>query len=96
MRRRRWYGFKIPRIRATKSKASSGTPGGKTAGGLTKDKSFGRDNSSGPLLGVVHEAVPLVENRPDSWAVRAFHGGRAGAFRDQAAAIRLAFGPIGL
>ena len=32
---------------ATTSTASSGTPGGKTAGGLTKDKSFGRDNSSG-------------------------------------------------
>jgi DNA invertase Pin-like site-specific DNA recombinase len=31
----------------TTSTASSGTPGGKTAGGLTKDKSFGRDNSSG-------------------------------------------------
>lgn len=32
---------------ATTSTASSGTPGGKTAGGLTKDKSFSRDNSSG-------------------------------------------------
>jgi hypothetical protein len=30
--------------------------GGKTAGGLTKDKSFGRDNSSGP--------PPL---RPNDW-----------------------------
>ena len=29
------------------STASSGTPGGKTAGGLTKEKSFGRANSSG-------------------------------------------------
>ena len=47
MRCRGWYGFKIPRSRATTSTASSGTPGGKTAGGLTKDKSFGRDNSSG-------------------------------------------------
>ena len=35
---------------ATTSTASSGTPGGKTAGGLTKEKSFGRANSSGPLL----------------------------------------------
>ena len=31
----------------TTSTASSGTPGGKTAGGLTKEKSFGRANSSG-------------------------------------------------
>ena len=68
----------------------------KTAGALTKDKSFGCDNSSGPLLGVVHEAVPLVENRPDFRAVRVFHGGRAGAVCGQAAAIRLAFRPIGL
>lgn len=31
----------------TTSTAPSGTPGGKTAGGLTKEKSFGRANSSG-------------------------------------------------
>jgi hypothetical protein len=66
----------------------------KTAGHSTKDKSFGRDNSSGRNRWVVHEAVPFVENRPNSWAVRAFHGGRSGAVCDQAAAIRLAFGPI--
>jgi hypothetical protein len=42
--------FTISRIRATASTASIGTPGGKTAGSLTKDKSFGRDNSSGRLL----------------------------------------------
>ncbi len=53
-------------------------------------------NSSGRLLSIVHEAVPFVESCPDSRAVRAFHGGRAGAVRDQAAAIWLAFGPIGL
>lgn len=53
-------------------------------------------NSSGPLLGVVHEAVPLVENRPHSRAVRVFHGVRSGAVCGQAAAIRLAFRPIGL
>jgi hypothetical protein len=41
---------------ATTSTASIGTPGGKTSGGLTKNKSFGRDNSSGP--------PPL---RPNDW-----------------------------
>jgi hypothetical protein len=30
---------------ATTSTASSGTPGGKTAGGLTKDKAFGHESS---------------------------------------------------
>jgi len=35
---------------ATTSTASTGPAGGKTASGLTKDNSFGRDNSSGPLL----------------------------------------------
>ena len=34
----------------TTSTATSGKPGRKTAGGLTKEKSFGRANSSGPLL----------------------------------------------
>jgi DNA-binding LacI/PurR family transcriptional regulator len=58
------------------------------AGGLTKEKSFGRAHSSGPLLSFVHEAVPFVEKRPDSRAVRAFHGGRAGAVCDQAAVLR--------
>jgi len=48
------------------------------------------------MLSFAHEAVPFVENRPDSRAVRAFHGGRSGAVRDQEAAFRLAFGPIGL
>lgn len=46
----RWHGFSTPRSVATTSTASSGTPGGKNTGGLSKDKSFGRDNSSGPLL----------------------------------------------
>jgi len=92
MRRRRWYGFKMPRSQATTSTTSSGTPGDKTAGGLPKDKSFGHENSSGPLLRVVHEAVPFLQNRSDSRAVRAFHGGRSGAIRGEAAAIRLAFG----
>jgi hypothetical protein len=41
---------------ATASTASSGTPGSTTTGGLTEDKSFGRDNSSGP--------PPL---RPNDW-----------------------------
>jgi hypothetical protein len=50
----------------------------------------------GRLLSIVHEAVPFVESCPDSRSIRTFHGGRAGAVRDQAAAIRLAFRPIGL
>lgn len=32
----------------TTSTASSGKPGRKTAGGLTKDKSFGHETSGGP------------------------------------------------
>ena len=55
-----------------------------------------RDTSGGPLLRIVHEAVRFVETCPDFRPVRAFHGGRSGAVRDQTAAIWLAFGPIGL